>query len=78
MVSGVVLPTEHFSNVTVTNGKCISECENQIAVGVAMPGLRESLNLEDGADELQDIELPESVEVEADVENFELEMTMTL
>lgn len=75
-VSGMILP-EGFTNVAVTNGKVISDGKNQIVVGIAMPGLKESLKLEEGDLELE-TEIPEYVEVSADVEDFSLDMTMTM
>ncbi len=84
MVSGMILPTDKFTNVTVTNGKVISDASSNIVMGVALPGLKEALNLnEDKLEELQDeagtdLSIPEYVEVTADVEDFELGMTMTL
>ncbi len=75
-ISGMVLP-ENFTNVTVTNGKVISDGKNQMVVGVAMPGLKDSLKLEEGDLELE-TEIPEYVEVSADVEDFSLDMTMTM
>ncbi len=75
-VTGMVL-NDGFSNVQVTNGKEISNGEGNIVVGMALPGLKESLNIKE-SDFSQDINIPEYVEVTADVENFELDMTMTV
>ena len=69
--------SDDFNNVEVTNGKVISDGEKKMVVGVAMPGLKESLELTD-KDLNTDMEIPEYVEVSADVENFSLEMTMTV
>ncbi len=76
VMTGMILP-EDYSNVEITNGKVISDGNRKIAVGMAMPGLKESLDIEDG-DLDEDVEIPEYVEVTADVENFSLEMTMTI
>ena len=46
VMSGMVLPIEHFSNVEVTNGKIISEGNKMIVAGMALPGLKESLRLD--------------------------------
>lgn len=75
-VSGMIL-SEDFTNVQVTNGKVISDGKNQVVVGIAMPGLSDSLKVED-EDFDTDIEIPEYVEMTADVENFSLNMTMTM
>lgn len=86
MVSGMILPEDTFSNIQVKNGRLISEGNNTIVVGVAFPGLKESLNLEKlqkesegGTDGIQvDIDIPDYIEITAEVEDFELGMTMTV
>jgi putative membrane protein len=76
VMTGMVVD-DSFTNIEVTNGKVISDGKNNIVVGVAMPGLKESL--EDGEDDFDsDIEFPDHVEVSADVEDFSLEMTATI
>ncbi len=75
VMTGMVVNSD-FTNIEVTNGKVISDGKNNIVVGMAMPGLHESLQKE--ADEFDDIEFPDYVEVTADVENFELQMTASV
>lgn len=75
-VSGMVL-SDKFRNVEVTNGKVISDGKNQIVVGVAMPGLAESLQV-DREELAPELEIPSYIEVTADVEDFSLNMTMTM
>ena len=75
-VSGMLLK-DNFTNVEVTNGKVISNGDTMIVVGMAAPGLKESLNLKN--DDLEkDIPIPDYVEVNADVKDFSLDMTMTV
>lgn len=76
VMTGMILP-EGYSNVEITNGKVISDGNRKIAVGMAMPGLKESLDIED-EDLDEDVQIPEYVEITADVEDFSLEMTMTI
>ncbi len=76
VMTGMILP-EDYANVEVTNGKVISDGDKKVVVGMAMPGLKESLGIEEG-DLDGDLEIPEYVEVTADVENFSLEMTMSI
>lgn len=76
VVSGMVL-SDNFSNVDVTNGKVISNGAGNMVVGIAMPGLKDSLNI-DEKDLDSNITIPDYVEVSADVENFELDMTMSI
>lgn len=75
MVSGLILDNAQAGNVTVTNGKSINDGDRSIVVGLAMPGLSESLGLSDYD---LDLEIPEEVVIEADVEDFELLTTLTL
>ncbi len=77
MVSGMILPGDHFKNVSVSNGKVISDGNNNIVIGIALPGLEDSLKLSEL--DLEDTkEIPDYVEVTADAEDFELEMTATV
>lgn len=76
VMTGMILP-EDYSNVEITNGKVISDGNRKVAVGVAMPGLKDSLDIQE-EDLDEDVEIPEYVEITADVENFSLEMTMTI
>ncbi len=76
VMTGMVV-NDDFKNIEVTNGKVISDGKNNIIVGMAMPGLKESLQKEEGEFD-NEIEFPEYVEVTADVENFSLEMTATI
>lgn len=80
VMSGMVLPIEHFSNVEVTNGKVISEGNNMIVAGMAMPGLRESLKLdkEEPKEGKEAPEIPDYMEVTADAKDFTLDMTISL
>ncbi|MBR1390807.1 MAG: hypothetical protein IJ567_05070 [Lachnospiraceae bacterium] len=76
VVTGMIL-NDNFTNVEVNNGRVISEGKNNIVVGLAMPGLADSLQLEK-EDFDEEVEFPEYVEVTADVEDFSLDMTITV
>ena len=83
MMSGMILDGDKFSNVDISNGKVISDGGNYIVMGVAVPGLKDSLDIsEDKWDELDDEELEKklsnSFEITADTTDFELGMTMTM
>lgn len=87
MISGMVLPQDIFSNIEVTNARLMSEGENSIVVGLAFPGLKESIDFEDLKDKVSDgeasekideIEIPDYIEVTADAVDFRLDMTMTV
>lgn len=73
MATGIILPDDKFSNVEVDDGKIINEGSNNIVVGFGMPGMAESLDLdEDAADKL-----PEGFTVTADVTDFSIGNTIT-
>ena len=74
LVSGLVLDNNKAVNVTVTNGEAIDSGETTMVFGLAMPGLKESL----GIDNIKDIDIPEEVVIEADVIDFSLMMSLTI
>ena len=76
-MSTCLLPTDVFSHVEVTNGKLISMGDQNLAVGTAFPGLEESLKLAD-YEPTEDVDLPDYVEISADVKDFELSFTATI
>ncbi len=84
MVSGMMLDADKFTNVEISNGKVISEGGNYVVMGVALPGLKESLDIsEDKWDKLDDADeikekLSNSFEITADTSDFELGMTITM
>lgn len=75
-VTAMVLD-DNFTNVEVTNGKVQSNGDGNIVIGYALPGIKDSLGVED-SDFIDDLDLPEYFEVSADVENFKLSTAMTL
>lgn len=79
MISGMILDGDKFSNVEVNSGKVISDGSKYVVVGLAFPGMNENLNLENLLKDT-DIEkqFPEVFEVTADVEDFELGLTITM
>ena len=84
MVSGMMLDADKFTNVEISNGKVISEGGNYVVMGVALPGLKESLDISDDkwdklddADEIKE-KLSNSFEITADTSDFELGMTITM
>lgn len=75
--SALFLPSDKFENIKITNGKMIDLEEQQIVLGYAMPGLSKSLKLAD-YEPTADMEIPEYVEIIADVTDFELDFTATI
>lgn len=76
MMTGMILPNETFSNVTIDNGKIISDGNKNIVVGFGMPGLKDSLNL--SSEESDKVTIPESLSIEADVTDFTMSSTYTV
>ncbi len=74
-ITGLVLD-DGFSNVEVTNGKVQANDTSNIVIGYVLPGLKESLGIDD-EDLDDDVNIPEYMEVSADVENFSLSTAMT-
>ena len=83
-VSALSLDEEKFTNIKVTGGAAVSDGKRNIIVGMAFPGLVESLNGGKTTDVklLEDIEeeisIPEKVVIEADVADYESGMVITL
>ena len=75
--STLILDSDRFVNVEVENGKILSDGKNTIVAGVAMPGLYDSLDLLN-LEGFEDVDIPEYVEVAADVTDFQLSMTATV
>lgn len=73
MLTGMILDNDTFQNVQITNGKLVNDGDRTVVVGLAFPGLQENLNLN-----RDDLSIPDSVEITADVTNFSLGMTVTL
>ncbi len=73
MMTGMVLDDEVFTNVEVTNGRLVNDGSRTVVVGLAFPGLQETLDVDPDK-----MEIPDYVEVTADVKDFELGMTATV
>ncbi len=73
MLTGLMLDNDLFTNVEVSNGKLINDGDRTVVAGFALPGLKENLALDSSK-----IEIPDYVEVTADVKNFSLTTTLTL
>lgn len=89
MLTAMILPDDTFSNVTIDNGKVISDGSRNIVVGVGMPGLKDSLKLDtidlsaddddkNSEDKTLDIDIPDSVSIEADVTDFSMSSSLTV
>ena len=72
MATALTLSNDKFSNITVTNGKVMSEGNNSVVLGLAFPKLAKSLGLDN-----KNEKFPEYFEITADVKDFSLGMTLT-
>ena len=67
VVAGLLVNKDNNENITVTKGKVVDNGKNAIAVGIALPGLQESLGLSKS-----DVEIPDSVTFEMNATDFEM------
>lgn len=73
VLTGMMLDNSVFHNVEVHNGKLLNDGERTIVAGIAFPGMQENLAISKDK-----IEIPEYVEITADVTDFEFGMTLTV
>lgn len=78
MISGMMLDNGKAQNITVDHGSTVNSGDTTLVFGVAMPGLQESLGFDQIGDQKVDLEIPQTVTVEADVTDFSLMMTLTV
>lgn len=74
-VTGLVLG-DGFENIEVTNGKAEVSDSSSVVLGYALPGLKDSLGIKD-KDLDDDVNIPEYMEMTADVKNFSMPAAMT-
>ena len=66
VVAGTILSNDNNTNIEVSNGKVVDDGSKTTIVGMAMPGLQESLGV--SSDE---VEIPNSIEITMETTNFE-------
>lgn len=71
VATGVVVNNENNKNITVSKGKVMNDGTKTIIVGMAMPGMQESLGL-------SKVSLPESVKITLETTDFELSNIFTV
>jgi putative membrane protein len=81
VVVGMDLPVLSFTNVKITDGRLLTDGQNNIAAGVLLPGLRESILAAGGFGSegmdlssigLKDLPIPDAFEFTAKVDKFQL------
>lgn len=70
VITGTTLDTKTNKNIKLTQGKVIEKGEKTVLLGVAFPGLKESLKTDE-------IDIPNKVEISMETEKFELENMIT-
>lgn len=73
MLTGMLLDNDVFTNVEVSNGKLINDGNHTVVAGIAFPGLQDDLNVDK-----EKLEIPDYVEITADVKEFEMTNTVTV
>lgn len=71
MVTGMVMDNDVFSNVTIDNGKVISDGDRSVVVGYGLPGVKEDLGINNDSVNL------DSFTVSASAKKFKLTNTLT-
>ena len=75
-VTALIMDSDYFSNVEVENGRVINDGTRNIVIGMALPGLEDSLKLT-SLEMFDEINIPGYVEVTADATDFQLSLTAT-
>lgn len=73
MLTGMLLDNDVFTNVDVSGGKLVNDGDHTVVAGIAFPGLQSNLNVDK-----EKLEIPDHVEITADVKNFEMTNTVTI
>lgn len=78
--SGMMLPSDRCTNITVDNGKVLEEGGSSVVVGYAVPGVMDMIEnqVNDKNDIFEKINIPDSFTVEADVVDFKQDMCLTV
>lgn len=72
-MTGMILDNDVFKNIKATNAKAMNDGDRTLVGGVAFPGLQDDLGID-----VDTLELPDYLEVEADATDFEMGTTATL
>lgn len=71
-IAGTIIDNKNNENITVTSGKIVDNGNRTVVAGIAMPGMKESLNIKSN-----DIEIPDTIEIAMDAKDFEMGNIMT-
>ena len=73
MATGLLMDEDVFKNVTVENGRLISDGERNMVIGYGLPAMKDILGIEE-----KDLDIPDYFEIEADVTEYEPVEGMTI
>jgi putative membrane protein len=73
VMTGLLLDNDVFRNVEVTNGRSVNDGDRTVVLGAAFPGLQENLAIDEDK-----LEIPDYLEITADVTDFSLGMSVTV
>ena len=74
VITGAIIDNGSNKNISIKNGKVVENGNKAIVIGMSLPGMKESLKL---SGELDDINLPSSVEISMDSSNFSMKNIFT-
>ena len=72
VITGTIFDNTKCKNVKVSSGKVVNDGTKTIVMGVSMPGMQESLNIS-----AKTFEIPSSIEITMDAENYEQKNIVT-
>ena len=79
VLTGMAFDREKFKNVKINHGKVVTYNDSHLVLGFAIPGFIDELKrrVDQKTDALDKLDIPDSITVSADVEDFETSMAMT-
>lgn len=72
VVAGTIIKNDNNRNINITNGKVIDDGNKMIVLGLALPGLQESLNISKDK-----VEIPNTIEITMESDKFEMGSVMS-
>ena len=72
VVAGTIIENENNKNINITNGKVIDDGTKTILLGIALPGLQESLKISE-----KEVQIPNSIEISMETTSFEMGSIMS-
>lgn len=72
VVAGTIIKNDNNRNINITNGKVIDDGNKTVVLGLALPGLQESLNISKDK-----VEIPNTIEITMESDKFEMGSVMS-